>query len=267
MFGDMDEITDRAAVWLLVDVSNQRTKWVTWADGELGEVRVVATKDLVEMFEVVSERFSGLVMASVVPAVAAEIERRCAASEVVVVRSNPAVVQALGLMDFTSYEGRQTLGDDRVANVVGATSAAAGDVVIAVDMGTATTIEVATRDGQRWQFSGGMIAPGVNALGLYLHEKTAQLPMVNPASIDETVTALGQTTKGSIAAALKFGYPAMVAGMVKAAMEAAITECGGAVDIVVTGGAADYFPWEDFPEARRDEWLTLRGLARLIEKE
>ncbi len=258
----MDESTDRDGVWLLVDISNQRTKWVTWTDGKLGEVRVVATKDVVEMFEVVSDRFSGVVMSSVVPAVATEIEKRCVASDVLVVRANPSVVQALGLMDFTSYEGRQTLGEDRVANVLGAAAAASGDAVLAVDLGTATTIEVATRDGQQWKFSGGMIAPGVNALGTYLHEKTAQLPMVNPANIDDSVTAIGQTTKGAISGALKFGYPSMIAGMVNAAAK----ECGGAVDIVVTGGAADFFPWADFPAARREELLTLRGLARLIER-
>jgi len=254
-------MTDRSGLWLLVDVSNQRTKWVTWSGGELGEVRVVATKDVVQLFEVVSDRFSGVVMASVVPAVAAEIEGRCAASDVLVVRANPTVVQALGLMDFTTYEGRQTLGEDRVANMIGASAMATNDAVMAVDLGTATTIEVAIRHDGWWKFSGGMIAPGVNALGMYLHEKTAQLPMVNPASIDTTVSALGQTTKGAIAGALKFGYPSMVAGMVNAA----IMECDGSVDIVVTGGAANFFPWAEFPAARREELLTLRGLARLIE--
>jgi pantothenate kinase type III len=257
----MDDTTVRSRPWLLMDVSNQRTKWLTWSDGEPGEVRVVATNDVADLFEVVSDRFSGLVMASVVPTVAAAVEARCAAGDVAVVRANPALVQALGLMDFSGYEGRQTIGEDRVANIIGATASAKSNAVMAVDLGTATTIEVAFCNRGRWKFSGGMIAPGVNALGRYLHEKTAQLPMVNPASIDETVTALGQTTRGAIAGALKFGYPAMIAGMVKAAMN----ECDGAMDIVVTGGAADFFPWTDFPEAIRDEFLTLRGLARLIE--
>ena len=170
--------------WLLMDVSNQRTKWASFVDGKMGAARAVPTAEVIESFRMVAEDYAGVVMASVVPAIASAIEACCAELDIAVVRANAATVGAMGWLDFSSYDGRETLGEDRIANVLGALSHADDaekSAVLAVDLGTATTLESAVLVDGLWTFSGGMIAPGVNALGTYLHEKTAQLPRIDPA--------------------------------------------------------------------------------------
>ncbi len=68
-----------------------------------------------------------------------------------------------------------SLGADRIAAAVGASSIFSGRMLLVVDAGTAVTYDAVTPDGR---FIGGNIAPGMNMRLEALHRFTARLPRV-----------------------------------------------------------------------------------------
>lgn len=255
-------VTERAPRVLAIDLSNQQIK-LYGGGGEVGRCTTPqgdpsAMRSLVEswLFE---SRYDAVAIASVVPELEKVVERVVGVHGLPLIRANHQTVQRCGMMDFSGYPGVETLGDDRVANIVAACDGATQEAVVAVDLGTATTLDVAVAGPDGYRYVGGAIAPGVNALGGYLGKMTAQLPTVDPEGIDEAETpAIGQTTRGAISSALVFGYPAMVGGILGETIAELATDD---VRVVVTGGAADRFCWGDYPSAERDAGLTVHGVG------
>ena len=70
------------------------------------------------------------------------------------------------------YTPKSSLGADRIANAAAAYHLYRKDAIV-VDLGTATTLEVVTRDGD---FLGGAIMPGLGTMVNALKLQTAQLP-------------------------------------------------------------------------------------------
>lgn len=100
-----------------------------------------------------------------------------------------------------------TVGDDRIANVIGATALVDGPAIVA-DLGTAVTIDVVTADGG---YGGGVIGPGIRLAARALNQATAKLPLV-----DLTVPprVRGVTTDECCRSGLTYGIGAMVSGLV-----------------------------------------------------
>lgn len=73
------------------------------------------------------------------------------------------------------YQTPWTLGNDRIADIVGAQVTAPGKWVLVVDIGTAITYDVLSPEGV---FVGGNIAPGVFMRLEALNHYTARLPLV-----------------------------------------------------------------------------------------
>ena len=158
-------------------------------------------------------------------------------------------------VDFSGYEGIQTLGADRVANALAASQYRIFPV-IAVDMGTATTFDVVVEREGRLLFSGGMIAPGLAAFSACLNGRTALLPVIS--SAEEQGSVIGSTTQEAMAAAVRVGYPALVDGI----LDEMEKELGEPAHVVLTGGDAALIG----PRLRRkcimEPMLTLNGIAR-----
>ncbi len=74
-----------------------------------------------------------------------------------------------------AYETPETLGMDRIAAAVGAWSIQPGRDCLVIDMGTAITYDIVSKDGV---YEGGNIAPGLNLRLKALHEFTGRLPEV-----------------------------------------------------------------------------------------
>lgn len=157
----------------------------------------------------------------------------------------------MGITDC--YRSRETLGIDRLVN------ASAGYHIysrglcplVVIDMGTATTIDYVTQDGE---FLGGAIAPGLVSAYQGLITLAPELPMVD---ISPVHTMIGQTTSECMRSGVIVSHAAMVAGM--AAKMA--REMGTSPKIVITGGLSavvkNHLP-HDFVV---DEHLTLKGLS------
>ena len=118
-------------------------------------------------------------------------------------------------------------GADRIVDAVAAHHLYPGAVII-VDMGTATTFDTVSADGD---YLGGAIAPGLKTAMEALYLRTAMLPRI------ELVTpqkAIGTSTVTAMQSGLVFGYVSLVEGMVKRIKK----ELGRTATVVATGGLA-----------------------------
>ena len=152
------------------------------------------------------------------------------------------------------YEGRATLGADRIAN---AAAIADGELpAMAIDLGTAITYDVIVDRDATSSFAGGVIAPGLASLTQYLHRNTALLPAIDP---QVTVTALGQNTKDALHAGSMIGY----LGMVRETISALCAELGEKAHVVATGGDARIVSPQLASIDKVDALLTFRGMLKL----
>lgn len=155
-----------------------------------------------------------------------------------------------------SYPTPSEIGQDRLANAAGA-QALVGAPAIVIDLGTAVTFDIVTRSGG---YEGGIIAPGPALMTRYLHERTAQLPLVE--NLD---TPLQRVIGRSTSEAMQIGAVLGFAGLIQACLDAVISDLTRRGEpepaILATGGAAALVagrirqPIRDVPD------LTLRGCA------
>ncbi|MBR4311195.1 MAG: type III pantothenate kinase [Akkermansia sp.] len=237
---------------VIVDNSNTRTKFALISSGKVVELRVIKTADVTE--ESVKDvlrgwSFDRVAVCSVVPHAAEQIAKACCGAEVQFLTPFMPLT-----VDFSGYGGIQTLGADRVANVLAAAHYQHFPVV-AVDMGTATTFDVVVEREGRAVFLGGVIAPGMSAFSSSLNGRTALLPAV--ASMPQG-SVIGGTTQEAMAAAVRVGYPALVSGI----LEEIEKELGEAVYVVVTGGDAAAVASRMSRDCRIEPLLTLNGIAQ-----
>lgn len=236
---------------LLVDNSNTRTKFAIARGGAIREIRILPTTDLsvAAIQHLLADwQVDRVCLCSVVPRTARILEEALQAYPIV--RVSPEAVQ---MVDFSAYPGVQTLGADRVANVLAAVQHAPLPLV-AVDLGTATTFDVVVQGTDRPRFKGGIIAPGYAAVASCLHAATAQLP---PVSAQEGAHVIGRNTQEAMSSALRIGYPAMIAAL----LDAIESELGEPINVVLTGGDADMVAASMNRKCRIESCLTLQGIA------
>jgi type III pantothenate kinase len=150
-----------------------------------------------------------------------------------------------------SVDEPRTVGADRIVNTLAAREMFDTDI-IAVDLGTATTYDCITSDGE---FLGGVIAPGVSAGLDWLGRRTAKLPRVEfvaPARV------IGTRTDACIRSGIFYGVVDAIDGMVaRIRTEWKRPEAR----VVATGGyAAAVAPHTRSVDAV-EPFLTLYGLA------
>jgi type III pantothenate kinase len=153
------------------------------------------------------------------------------------------------------YENPREVGADRIVNAVAAYEKVKGGC-IAVDFGTATTWDVVSPRGE---YLGGVIAPGVQISAEALYTHAAKLPrveLVRPAKV------VGKNTVASMQAGLVYGY----AGMVDAVVDRIRGEVDFEAYCLATGGLARLVAKESRTITETDEFLTLRGLSILFQR-
>ncbi len=239
--------------WLLIDNSNSRTKFrLGDASGLLEWNEVIPTRDLTaESIQTLIDSldFSGVVVASVVP------EKEKLLRKIFENQNYHPLTHESPLGYGFELDAPEQIGHDRLANVV-ALKDRYGAPGIAIDFGTAVTFSIISVEGN---FAGGVIAPGMECMTEYLSEKTAQLPQVKP---EEYLSAIGKNT----IEALRIGAVAGHRGMVRQILREMVSEIGGEVSVVATGGGAT-FAAQGLPEISSvDLDLTLEGLRLVAER-
>ena len=144
------------------------------------------------------------------------------------------------------------VGTDRIVNAAAAHHLYSGPVII-VDLGTATTFDTVSKEGDHL---GGAIAAGIGTAAESLFTRTSVLPRVK---VVRPKQAIGTNTIAAIQSGLVFGYVGLIEGIVARIQR----ELGEKVTVVATGGYAELMAEETTVIERVNPDLTLIGL-RLI---
>lgn len=199
-----------------------------------------------------ADEITGAIISCVVPPLAATFKSIVARA----VAQDPLFVSAEMETGLTiRYSNPAELGSDRIASAVAAFHQYRTDVIV-VDLGTATTFSLVTREGE---FLGGAIAPGLGIAADALYSKTAQLPRV---PLQRPSSVIGRDTSSNIQAGLLLGH----AGLVDSMIERMETELGRKTIAVATGGLGDLVAAESRRIQKVHPFLTLEGLELLYRR-
>jgi type III pantothenate kinase len=192
----------------------------------------------------------GAILCSVVPAVTPRVSCFLRKTfRLPCLELTAATVRGVGI----DYPRPQTIGPDRLANAV-AVKHHFGAPAVVVDFGTAVTFDVVDAKGN---YAGGIIAPGLNAMTDYLHEKTALLPRIR---IREVSAVVGKNTQEAMLIGAVKGYRGLIRELVGELKRALRRR---RLPVVATGGCARLISAK-LPEITAVEpLLTLEGL-RLV---
>jgi len=119
------------------------------------------------------------------------------------------------------------VGADRIVNAAAAHHLYGGPIII-VDLGTATTFDAVSAEGD---YLGGAIAPGMAIAIETLSERAAMLPRVE---LTKPAKAIGSDTISAMQSGIVFGYIGLVEGIVGRIKK----ELGETSQVVATGGNA-----------------------------
>lgn len=144
------------------------------------------------------------------------------------------------------------VGTDRIVNAAAAHHLYRGAVIV-TDLGTATTFDVISKEGD---YLGGAIAPGIAIAAEALFTRTAALPRVE---LTHPKQAIGTSTVTAMQSGLVFGYVGLIEGIVARIKQ----ELEGNATVVATGGYAGLIARETAVINKVNPDLTLVGL-RLI---
>lgn len=195
----------------------------------------------------------GVIISSVVPA-AVDALTRFSRKHLGI--ASPLVLSAdMDLGIKVNYHPLSDVGADRIANAIAAHAKYGGKVIV-VDLGTGTTLDAVSEDGE---YLGGAIAPGIQISLEALFSRAAKLTGVRLIAPDK---AIGDTTAGSLQSGIIFGF----AGMVDALVDKFQAEMGGGAKVIATGGLADVIADHSRTIECCDELLTLEGLRLIYER-
>lgn len=191
----------------------------------LADEYAMLLKELLGQAELGFESIDGVVMASVVPpltAVFQELAERYLGLDALVVGQD--VKTGVNLRIDNPAE----VGADRVANTAAVQKLYGGPAIV-LDLGTATTFDVVSDEGE---YLGGAIAPGLGISAEALVRNTARLPKV---ALSVPGQAIGRSTVSAMQSGLVFGY----VGLVKELVGRLKAELGGNPKVIATGGMAE----------------------------
>ncbi|HEX9952507.1 MAG TPA: type III pantothenate kinase [Rubricoccaceae bacterium] len=132
-----------------------------------------------------------------------------------------------------AYRTPETLGADRIAVSVAAFGLGGGRPIIALDAGTAVTVDVVDVRGGAPVYLGGAIAPGPDLLALALARGTGALPRI---PFGGTLLTVGDSTSECI----RTGVAAFLGAGVQRLVADAAAVLASSPFVVATGGVA---PW------------------------
>ena len=144
------------------------------------------------------------------------------------------------------------VGADRIVDAAAAHHLYGGPTII-VDMGTATTFDTISKEGD---YLGGAIAPGIATASESLFRRAAMLPRVE---LTHPERAIGTNTISAMQSGIVFGYVGMVEGIVSRIQKEMTEEA----KVIATGGYAELIAKETDVISVVNPNLTLIGL-RLI---
>lgn len=154
---------------------------------------------------------------------------------------------------INEYKSPKTLGDDRLANVVGAYVLFPKKNVLTLDVGTCLKFDSVSEKGK---YRGGAISPGLWMRLKALNHFTGKLPLVEPKN---KIPLMGDTSENSILSGVVNGIVAEMEGIIT--QYQAIYEN---LTVILTGGDATFFDTELKSNIFVEPNLTLIGLNEIL---
>lgn len=193
----------------VIDIGNSNLHYGVGAGKRLCHVRSYPRADhsvIATMIGAMKQyKADGVAVASVVPSMTREVVRmikdRMGLRSLIV---SSKVDSGLRLM----YRTPETLGADRISNVVGGLTRYRRNLIV-VDFGTAITLDVALKGGV---YLGGVIMPGVRSAEIALTQSTAMLKKV---PFQPPKSTIGRSTRECIQSGLFYGTVHAVDGLIK----------------------------------------------------
>jgi type III pantothenate kinase len=146
------------------------------------------------------------------------------------------------------------VGTDRIVNTVAGYKLYGGPTIV-VDLGTATTFDIISKEGD---FIGGVIAPGPMTAAEALFSRTAALPRIQ---FSHPQKAIGTNTISAMLSGIMFGYTGLVEGIVTRIEK----ELGEKATVVATGGFGAIFAKETTVFNVVNPDITLIGLRMIYQ--
>jgi type III pantothenate kinase len=242
---------------LAVDIGNTATKFGVFDGDTAVENIVIATRrnasadDLARM---VADRISG-VTGSIVSSVVPEINDAMRVFLAEATGSEPRFVAKTDDLGLTFNFSIETTGTDRLVNSFAAAELH-GTPCIAISFGTATTIDVVSKDRR---YLGGLIAPGPKTSAKALELVTSKLPNVD---IVDTANVISATTEGAIQAGILYAQ----VGLIETVIPQMKLQIGKDAKTIATGGFAPLFAAKCGSIDVVEPDLTLLGLKMLYSR-
>ena len=209
-------------------------------------------RELMKLRDIDPDTIGGAVISCVVPTIQSTVTNAIHTYfEVNPVVVGPGVKTGMPIL----YHNPKEVGADRIVNGVAAYDKYRSAVIV-VDFGTATTFDCVSEKGE---YMGGLITPGLMISAEALYREASKLPRVE---IVKPETIIGKTTVESIQSGLIHGY----AGLVDGVVEKIKTEMKTEPRVIATGGVANLIAPESKTIEEVDEFLTLRGLKLIHDR-
>jgi len=196
-------------------------------------------------------KITDAIMCSVVPPLSGVFQEMCRRY----LKVTPMMVEA-GVKTGVriAMDNPREVGADRIVNAVAAHQLYGGPVIV-IDLGTATTFDAVSKEGD---YLGGAIAPGIAIATEALFSRTAVLPRVE---LSHPKRAIGRNTVAAMQSGIVFGYAGLIEGIVSRIQN----ELGVKAKVVATGGYAELLARETPAIEEVNPDLTLLGLRLIYE--
>lgn len=151
------------------------------------------------------------------------------------------------------YQTPETLGRDRIAAAAGAAGQFPGCNVVAIDAGTALTMDLVESNGF---WPGGTISPGLRMRFAALHQQTFSLPEIEP---EKDVPLIGINTHDAILAGVVNGMAYEIDNSINS-----LKNKYNDLHVILTGGDAGYLSNHLKNAIFVNENLVLNGLSTIL---
>lgn len=235
---------------MIIDIGNTVAKLVAF-DGDEPVEEIRTCNDSLSALGAFATKYAfthGIV--GTVKGLTAEAEEQLRSLKIPILRFSPQTPVPI----TNHYKSPETLGADRLAAAVGASSLKPGKDLLIIDAGTCVTYEVIDAKGNYW---GGNIAPGMQMRLRSLNEFTAKLPLV---SAEGDVPGMGYDTETAIRSGVLRGMKYEIEGYIRS-----MRRKYPHLLVFLTGGDKINFDTTIKSIIFADKFIVPRGLNKILD--
>jgi type III pantothenate kinase len=237
---------------LIIDLGNTQDKYAVFKDDKIIE----SWKDHITRISAWKRKLKTLpevklsILSTVYEGNVLTIIRKSLANKLALIELSAATPVPIN----NKYQTPETLGNDRLANVVGATVIFPKQNVLVIDMGTCIKYDFIDK---KKNYFGGAISPGFEMRFKALKHFTYQLPLIEPS---ENFSLTGRSTEESILSGVQNGIIFEINGMINE-----YEKKHDELKVIITGGDHAFFANHLKSSIFAAPNLTLQGLNEILE--